>query len=74
MKIFGSGYRSEDRRLWEWNDPMLVSESFYCIAVVMAFGHLLYFCQVTYFINSIGYKVCQFPFANEAPRNGFMCV
>ena len=34
------------RELWPWDDPILVSESLYCIAVVMAFGRVLYIFQV----------------------------
>ena len=47
-RIQGSDHRDEDRRVWNWNDPMLVSEAFYCIGIVMAFGQLLYVFQVTY--------------------------
>lgn len=41
----GDEYKSLIRNLWPWNDPQLVSEAFFCFAVILAFGKLLYFVQ-----------------------------
>ena len=43
----GDEYRELERQLWPWNDPMLVSEALFCIAVVMAFIRIIQLFQIS---------------------------
>ncbi len=41
-----SDYATEKRIKWPWNDPMLISEAFFCVASVFAFNKMLFMFQV----------------------------
>ena len=43
--IFDDDYINESRILWPWDDPMLISEAFYSLGTVFAFGRILYAFQ-----------------------------
>ena len=41
-----TAYADEERIKWPWNDPMLISEAFFCVASVFAFNKMLFMFQV----------------------------
>lgn len=43
----GDEYKNEARMFWPSDDPALVAEGFFCIAVILAFVRLLYIFQVS---------------------------
>ena len=42
-----------EKQYWPWNDPMLVSESFYCLACVFAIGRLVYLFQMSQILGPV---------------------
>lgn len=59
-------YRHVERELWPWNDPMLVSEALFCIAVVMAFMRVINLFQISQVLGPLQitlslmmYNICE---------------
>ena len=44
--LYTSKYAKEPRVKWKWNDPMLISEAFFCVGSVLAFVRILWMFQV----------------------------
>ena len=44
--LYDSKYAKEPRVMWKWNDPMLISEAFFCVGSVLAFARILWMFQV----------------------------
>ena len=49
----GPMYKAVPRYLWPWNEPMLVGESLYCIATVLAFIRILYIFQISQILGPL---------------------
>lgn len=49
----GRKWAQVERRFWEWNEPTLVAEAFYCLGVTLAFGRILYLFQISQILGPL---------------------
>ena len=47
------GYETTPRKEWPWNDPMLVSEAFYSLGAILAFGRILYLFTISQILGPL---------------------